>query len=118
MEGIDCTPAVRTANSQRECSQGIWCNGLERKAGCAADSPQDILHSLARDLQESGWHVDRQRTLRELEVGRTLFNEGGRWVIKHQAGDYKTGRAYGQRPPMIIAPHIYPEVRGPNAGLL
>ena len=60
--------------------------------------------------------ADRQRTLRELEVGRTLFKEGGRWVIKHQAGDYKTGRAYGQRPPMIIAPHIYPEVREPNAG--
>lgn len=56
-------------------------------------------------------HADRQRTLRELEVGRTLFKEEGRWVIKHQAGDYKTGRAYGQRPPMVIAPHVYPEVR-------
>ena len=32
-------------------------------------------------------------------------------MIKHQADDYKTGRAYGQRPPMVIAPHIYPEVR-------
>ena len=29
--------------------------------------------------------TDRQRTLRELEVGRTLFHEGGRWLIKHQA---------------------------------
>lgn len=29
--------------------------------------------------------ADRQRTLRELEVGRTLFHEGGRWLIKHQA---------------------------------
>ena len=28
-----------------------------------------------------------------------------------QAGDYKTGRAYGERPPMVIAPAIYPEVR-------
>ena len=55
-------------------------------------------------------HADRQRTLRELEVDRTLFKEGGKWVIKHQAGDYKTGRVYGQRPPMVIAPHIYPEV--------
>ena len=56
-------------------------------------------------------HVaDRQRTIRELEVGKTLFKEGERWVIKHQADDYKTGGAYGQRPPMVIAPHIYPEV--------
>ncbi len=54
--------------------------------------------------------ADRQRTIRELEVGKTLFKEGERWVIKHQADDYKTGRAYGQRPPMVIAPHIYPEV--------
>ena len=76
------------------------------------------MHAFTRVLQAPSWHADRQRTLRELEVGRTLFKEGGRWVIKHQAGDYKTGRAYGQRPPMIIAPHIYPEVRGPNAGLL
>ncbi len=44
-------------------------------------------------------------------MGKTLFKEGERWVIKHQADDYKTGRAYGQRPPMVIAPHIYPEVR-------
>ena len=35
-------------------------------------------------------------------------------MIKHQAGDYKTGRAYGQRPPMVIAPHIYPEVPPPQ----
>ena len=55
--------------------------------------------------------TDRQRTIRELEVGKTLYKEADRWVIKHQADDYKTGRAYGQRPPMVIAPHIYSEVR-------
>lgn len=55
--------------------------------------------------------ADRQRTLRELEVGRTLFREpDGRWLIRHQAGDYKTGRTYGERPPLVIAPAIYPEV--------
>ena len=31
--------------------------------------------------------------------------------VRMQAGDYKTGRAYGERPPMVIAPAIYPEVR-------
>ena len=38
--------------------------------------------------------ADRQRTIWELEVGKTLFKEGERWVIKHQADDVKTGRAF------------------------
>ena len=63
-------------------------------------------------------HADRQRTLRELEVGRTLVREGGRWLVRHQAGDYKTGRAYGERPPLVIAPAIYPEVDAPGHTLL
>ena len=113
---------------------------------------------------------DRQRTIRELEVGKTLFKEyigsgaigedpvnqdprsnleddlwtGGRegaearttsaleemegtpqsssrridmrtshteypyrWVIKHGVDDYKTGKNYGERPPMVIAPQLY-----------
>ena len=33
-----------------------------------------------------------------------------RWVIRHGAGDYKTGRSYGERPPLVIAPHVYPEL--------
>jgi hypothetical protein len=54
---------------------------------------------------------DRQRTLRELEVGRTLLKqEDGSWVIKHAASDYKTGKKYGDRPPLLIAPFIYPEL--------
>lgn len=88
-----------------------------------------------------------QRTLRELEVGRTLVKDRqGRWVIRHGPGDYKvglrggvtavpalvaarvqsrlssqlarnssvspsqTGRAYGERPPLTLSPHIYPEL--------
>jgi hypothetical protein len=54
---------------------------------------------------------DRQRTLRELEVGRTLLQQDdGNWVIKHAAADYKTGKKYGDRPPLLIAPSIYPEL--------
>jgi hypothetical protein len=53
---------------------------------------------------------DRQRTLRELEVGRTLLQQDGSWIIKHAAGDYKTGKKYGDRPPLLIAPFIYPEL--------
>ena len=33
-----------------------------------------------------------------------------RWLIRHGAGDYKTGRSYGDRPPLVLAPHIYPEL--------
>lgn len=54
---------------------------------------------------------DRQRTLRELRVGSTLLRDkDGRWAIRHGPGDYKTGRAYGERPPLVVAPHIYPEL--------
>eukprot|EP00879_Flechtneria_rotunda_P019576 GHRR01020568.1.p1 GENE.GHRR01020568.1~~GHRR01020568.1.p1 ORF type:complete len:296 (+),score=81.05 GHRR01020568.1:1616-2503(+) len=54
---------------------------------------------------------DRQRTLRELELGRTLLQQpDGTWVIKHGPGDYKTGKKYGDRPPLLIAPFIYPEL--------
>ena len=28
MEGIDCTPTVRMADSQHECSQGVRCKGV------------------------------------------------------------------------------------------
>ena len=53
----------------------------------------------------------RQRTIRELQVGQTFFkDEQGRWVIRHGPGHYKTGKAYGERPPMVVAPHIYPEL--------
>jgi hypothetical protein len=53
---------------------------------------------------------DRQRTVRELEVGRTLVKEGDRWCIRHRSEDYKTGKAYGDRPPLVLAPRMYPEL--------
>ncbi|OQR93804.1 hypothetical protein ACHHYP_02271 [Achlya hypogyna] len=52
---------------------------------------------------------DRQRTLREIEIGRTLHqNASGQWVITHGPDDYKTGKAYGERPPLVIPDHIVP----------
>lgn len=54
---------------------------------------------------------DRQRTLRELEVGRTLVKDGaGRWLVKHGPEDYKTGRSYGERPPLLINNRLYGEL--------
>lgn len=50
---------------------------------------------------------DRQRTFRELELGRNFFrvenNDGfSNWIIKHTADDYKTGSTYGERPPLPL----------------
>ncbi|KAG2426186.1 hypothetical protein HXX76_013167 [Chlamydomonas incerta] len=54
---------------------------------------------------------DRQRTLRELQVGRTLVKDGaGTWFIRHGHADYKTGGTYGERPPLVIDPGIYQEL--------
>ena len=55
---------------------------------------------------------DRQRTIRELEVGRTLLKdaETGCWVVKHGPGDYKTGKAYGERPAMQLAEELTPAI--------
>lgn len=53
---------------------------------------------------------DRQRTIRELKIGKTLFKEGDRYVIRHGPHDYKTGRAYGERAPLYISTTINPEL--------
>jgi hypothetical protein len=49
---------------------------------------------------------DRQRTFRELTLGRTLIKEVGTWMIRHGPDDYKTGTTYGARPPLVIAPDV------------
>ena len=33
-------------------------------------------------------------------------------MIKHAPEHYKTGKAYGERPPLVIAAHVYPELEG------
>ncbi|KAG2482265.1 hypothetical protein HYH03_018808 [Edaphochlamys debaryana] len=54
---------------------------------------------------------DRQRTLRELEVGRTLVKDAhGVWSIRHTHADYKTGGTYGERPPLVIERGLYYEL--------
>jgi len=55
---------------------------------------------------------DRQRTIRELEVGRTLMKdaESNCWVVKHGPADYKTGKHYGERPAMQLAEELTPSI--------
>lgn len=45
---------------------------------------------------------DRQRTYRELDLDTTFIREENQWIIKHGPDDYKTGKAYGDRPPLIL----------------
>jgi len=51
---------------------------------------------------------DRQRTMRELEVGRTFIrnDETNTWEVKHGREDYKTGNTYGDRPPLGLSPGL------------
>lgn len=89
---------------RRECA-GLNYRGIKRARPAVAWSLQRyLIFAILSSIP------DRQRTLRELQVGQTLFNEQGRWVIRHGPSHYKTGKAYGERPPMVLAPHIYPEL--------
>ena len=47
---------------------------------------------------------DRQRTIRELSIGTTFQREDStaQWMIRHGPDDYKTGKSYGERPPLVI----------------
>lgn len=95
----------------------LLCQELRRE--CAAIKPDGKL----RSDKEIAWSIqrylifsilsccpDRQRTLRELQLGRTLFKEGDEYIIRHKPEDYKTGKAYGERAPMVLSEFIYPEL--------
>ena len=49
---------------------------------------------------------DRQRTIRELELGTTLQKYDECFIIQHSAQDYKTGKVYGSRPPIPLGPKL------------
>lgn len=87
---------------------------LKRETGCLKElasgeivrrSDKDIAWSLQKYLIFAilGCVPDRQRTIRELKLGRTLFKEGDAYVIRHKPDDYKTGKAYGERAPLYIS---------------
>ncbi|MBD1893212.1 site-specific integrase [Coleofasciculus sp. FACHB-129] len=54
---------------------------------------------------------DRGRTIRELEVGRTLMDRDGKWFIEHTAADFKTGDTYcknGHKRIVELPSEVYP----------
>jgi hypothetical protein len=55
---------------------------------------------------------DRQRTFRELEIDRSFLRDSkiNCWTIKHGPDDYKTGKTYGDRPPLVLAQELTPAI--------
>ena len=53
---------------------------------------------------------DRQRTMRELELGRSFVKVDGHWVIKYTPNDYKTGKVYGERPLLKLPEFLTPNI--------
>lgn len=55
---------------------------------------------------------DRQRTFRELDVGRSFLKDekSQSWIIKHGPDDYKTGKTYGDRPPLVLSRDLTPDI--------
>eukprot|EP00884_Botryococcus_braunii_P009276 jgi/Botrbrau1/1834/Bobra.146_1s0029.2 len=105
LKWLDWPQLLEVVQHLREECAGRDSRGCKRTAAAVAWSLQRFLiFAILTSVP------DRQRTLRELEVGRTLFKEGERWLIRHRASDYKTGRVYGERAPLYLAPHLYPEL--------
>ena len=38
------------------------------------------------------------------------MKEEGRWLVRHGPDDYKTGKSYGTRPPLVVAEHLVPQL--------
>jgi hypothetical protein len=55
---------------------------------------------------------DRQRTIRELELGRSFVKDvrTQQWCIKHAPEDYKTGKTYGERPALHLPTSLTNEI--------
>lgn len=92
-------------------------NELKKECGAL------LLDGSRRDEKDIAWSLqkhlifailscipDRQRTIRELKMNRTLFKEDDSYVIRHRPEDYKTGKSYGERAPLFISKSINPEL--------
>ena len=89
-------------NLKSECSPRNYIGQLRSKSAVAWSVQRYLIFGILSCVP------DRQRTIRELKIGKTLFKEGDKWVIRHGPGDYKTGKDYGVRPPLVLSEHLYP----------
>lgn len=103
---IDCaTFKACVQRLQEECAPRTQC-GNKRSQQAIAQS-----HQIALIFLLFSAFPDRGRTIRELEVGRTLVNRDGKWYVEHIADDFKTGDSYcknGQKRIVELPASLYP----------
>jgi integrase len=86
----------------------------EERNACGNSRPLKAIaksHQIALIFMLLSAFPDRSRTLRELELGRTLFNRDGKWFIEHAASDFKTGDSFcknGQKRVVELPESLYP----------
>lgn len=94
-------------------SKLTWNNKIAQKRSAVAQVFQRyLLLSFFKNIP------DRQRTFRELQIGVNFIRKHADetrgieayWVIQHGADDYKTGKAYGERPPLQLPPSLTNEI--------
>jgi len=98
---------------KEEVSQLLASNSIVRKVGVNDAKGKQIATAFQRYIILAIFASvpDRQRTVRELEIGRTfLKDDGGQWIIKHGPDDYKTGKTYGDRPPLVLPAELNPTI--------
>ncbi|MEG5175678.1 site-specific integrase [Microcoleus sp. B3-D7] len=84
------------------------------RSACGKNRPLKVIaksHQIALIFMLLSAFPDRSRTLRELELGRTLFNRDGKWFIEHAASDFKTGDSFcknGQKRVVELPESLYP----------
>ncbi len=101
------------ANEKDKLSQLTWKSEVAQKRSAIAQVFQRyLLLSFFKNIP------DRQRTFRELQIGVNFIRKHADeskgieayWVIQHGADDYKTGKAYGERPPLQLPPSLTNEI--------
>jgi len=98
---------------KEEVSQLLASNSIDWKVGVNDAKGKQIATAFQRYIILAIFASvpDRQRTVRELEIGRTfLKDDGGQWIIKHGPDDYKTGKTYGDRPPLVLPAEMNPTI--------
>jgi hypothetical protein len=46
----------------------------------------------------------------EIEQVFVIMTDTGGWCIKHRPDDYKTGKTYGERPPLQLSASLTPAI--------
>ncbi|MDZ8139007.1 MAG: site-specific integrase [Nostoc sp. DedQUE04] len=87
------------------------CAPLDKKGKKRTNRTLAQSHQIALICMLLSAFPDRSRTIRELEVGRTLINRDGKWFVEHTAEDFKTGNSFcknGQKRVVELPQTLYP----------